>query len=180
MKLDKEELPHFLVTVCLEVHKRLGVGLPAQAYRDAVAIELKHREILFEKDVPFTFDYKEKTVDTGEKIDFIVEDLIILSLVAKKPGGQDDKERVNARLRLTGKEIGFLVNFQNSDLRQGIKRLIVGDAAPEMPHRTEPGLQGLTRSPVPLAKPGKIPEPKSGSARGSDDERKSESMDSSD
>lgn len=131
-----------MVTIFLEVHRRLGLGLPARCYGDAVAIELRQREVIYERDVPFNIAYDGRKIETGETIDFIIENIIVLTVVAREATGQLEKEQVNAKLRFTGMEIGFLVNFHKADLRQGIRRLVVGRSAPEVPHRREPGLQG--------------------------------------
>jgi|GEM_PF-149286 len=164
MKLDRDELPHLVVTICLEVHKQLGLGLPASAYRAAVAHELRQREVIFERDLPFVFTYKDQKIETGEQIDFVIEDMIVLTVVAQESTGGQDKEQVIARLRMTGREIGFLVNFQNPDIRNGIKRLIVGRSAPGIPYQQQPGLEGLGRtSPV---GPSRLPPPRKSGSHG--------------
>ena len=156
MKLDAEDLPHLVVTSCLEVHRRLGLGLPALAYREGLAVELTQREILFERDRPFVVSYGDTMIETGEVIDFIVEDLVLLSIVARDETGQLEKEQVNARLRSTGKGIGFLVNFHKADLRQGIRRMMIGSSAPEVPYTREQGVRGLSR---PASLPPRKPRP---------------------
>jgi GxxExxY protein len=134
MELSKEELPHVIVGAAMEVHKHLGPGLHAGAYRECLAFELRMREIIFKRDVPLKLDYKGHSVDGAGMIDFIVEDLMIIRVLAAEKIEPLEKVKLTNFLRLTGLESGFLMNFDVEKLRDGIKRMIVSKDAPTIPY----------------------------------------------
>lgn len=137
MKLDAQELPHVIAGACLEVHRHLGPGLDATAYKACLAHELRMKEIVFDQDAPLHIRYKGHDVPTTTRIDFVVEKLIVLSVKSVDALLPVHKEELKNHLRLTAIETGFLVNFNVPHLRvNGIKRIIVSSSAPSLPYRT--------------------------------------------
>jgi len=135
MEIAKEELPHIIVGACMEVHQSLGPGLNADAYRKCLAHELRLREIIFECDAPLTIDFKGHNIQCSATLDFIVENSMLLKVVATDGFHPKHKGELNNYLRLTGLESGFLVNFNVEKLRDGIKRLIVSPVEPPVPYK---------------------------------------------
>lgn len=116
----------------MEVHRHLGPGLFADAYRDCLAHELRMKEILFKRNQPLPIRYKELAVECAARVDFIIENMLILQVDPGDASG-DPKAQLKNYLRLSGLETGFLVNFNTPDIRQGIKRIIVSQSAPAVP-----------------------------------------------
>ena len=114
----------------MEVHKHLGPGLHADAYRNCLAHELRLREMMFKRDVPLSFEFKGQRIDASATLDFVVEDTILLKIEATEKLRSKHKADLNNYLRLSGLECGFLVNFDVEKLRDGIKRLIVSPDEP--------------------------------------------------
>ena len=137
MQLTKEELPHIIMGACMEVHKNLGTGMTAESYKDCLAIEFRQREIFFNRDQRLSFDYKGHRIESAAILDFVVEDMVIISVVARDELRDSDKSRLNNYLRLTGIEIGLLVNFNAEKLRDGIKRLIVSSDRPHVRYKSD-------------------------------------------
>lgn len=139
MNLDSHELPHIVVSACLEVHQQLGPFLEHEVYRECLAQELMMREVIFERNVPVTINYKGRTVPCAFKFDFIVERQLIVEVLAYPEGDigrkNREKERVMSWLRLSGYETALLVNFHALDFRNGIKRLIVSGQEPTLHYR---------------------------------------------
>jgi len=131
MQLSKEELPHIIMGACMEVHHNLGTGMNADAYKACLAIEFRMREIFFDRDQRLSFDYKGQRVDSAATLDFVVEELVIISVVTDDDF-EKHKQVLNNYLRLTGIEIGMLINFNVEKLRDGIKRLIVSSDRPHV------------------------------------------------
>jgi GxxExxY protein len=136
VKIDKQELPHIIVSACLEVHKQLGPHLVQEAYKECLAQELTMREIFFDREVPVEILYKGRKVTSAFLFDFIVEHQVVVEVEAFVEGDLGVKERLKDRLssylRLSGYETGLLVNFAAADIRNGIKRLIVSGDAPAL------------------------------------------------
>ena len=133
--IAQEELPHIIVGACMEVHKNLGPGLHVDAYRNCLAYELRLREIIFERDVPLSIEYKGKTIDGAATLEFIVEGTMLLKIESTGKLRQEHKAELNNYLRLSGLENGFLINFNVEKLRDGIKRLIVSADEPPVPYK---------------------------------------------
>ena len=121
----------------MEVHRHLGPGLMPEAYRDCLAVELRMKEIFFQRDSPLPFTYKNQKVETGIKVDFLVEKSVIVSVESVDAFTTDHKNRLKNLLRLTGYEVGLLVNFNVDNLRDGVKRIIVADQPPVLHYRQE-------------------------------------------
>ena len=146
MSLDPQELPHLIVGACMEVHRHLGPGLMPEAYRDCLALELRMKEIVFLRDTALPFTYKGRKVETGITVDFLVEQSVIVSVEAVDAFTLDHKNRLKSLLRLTGYEVGLLVNFNVDNLRDGVKRIIVADQPPVLRYREE-AVHGSTAVP---------------------------------
>ncbi|MEM6912275.1 MAG: GxxExxY protein [Verrucomicrobiota bacterium] len=130
---NQEELPHAVMSACMEVHRELGPGLPQEAYLAALAQELRMRELFFDRDRPLQVFYKGALLDVQQKVDFVVEDSIVIDCQSDDSHGAADKRRLINSLRLGGYEVGFLVDFAVPDFRDGIKRVIVSGETPKVP-----------------------------------------------
>ncbi|MBP7949512.1 MAG: GxxExxY protein [Verrucomicrobiales bacterium] len=135
MNLDRQELPHIIVGACMEVHRHLGPGLNADAYKECLAHELRMREVLFARDHKVDVCYKERWVEGVCRLDFLVENEVVVDVSCIDGLREPDKARMRNYLRLTGYEVGLLINFNVADLRGGIKRIIVSAAAPTLRYR---------------------------------------------
>ena len=94
------------------------------------------REIFFDRDVPVEILYKGRRVKRAFIFEFIIEHQLIVEVQTFAEGDlglkEHFKDRLTSFLRLSGYETGLLVNFAASDLRNGIKRLIVSGDAPAL------------------------------------------------
>lgn len=108
--LYKEESSK-IVGAIFEVHKRLGVGLLERVYQEALAIELKHQNIPFEREKRFDVYYREQKLDAQYIADFVCYDKIIVELKAVSELSDAHKAQVRNYLTITGYELGILCNF---------------------------------------------------------------------
>ncbi len=110
----------------------------AEAYRDCLAMEFRMKEIVFQRDAPLPILYKGQRVESGIRADFLIEKSVIVSIDAVEEFTNAHKDRLKNQLRLTGYEVGLLVNFNVENMRDGVKRLIVADQPPVLHYREEP------------------------------------------
>lgn len=124
--IELNELPHIVMGACMEVHRELGPGWDAFAYRAALAHELRDREIFFRTNVPIPVVYKGEVLETAAQIDFVVENKLVI-LVHALPSGFEavHKQRLTSYLRHGAYPSGFLFNFDVADLRDGVKRVVL-------------------------------------------------------
>ena len=94
-----------------EVHKRLGVGLHEKVYQEALAIELRYRNIPFEREKRFDVYYRDQKLDAQYIADFVCFDKIIVELKAVSELSDVHKAQVRNYLTITNYELGILCNF---------------------------------------------------------------------
>lgn len=105
------EESHNIIGAIFEVHKRLGVGLLEKVYQEALAIELKHRNIPFEREKRFDVFYRDQRLDAQYIADFVCYDKMIVELKAVSELTDVHKAQVRNYLTITGYKLGLLVNF---------------------------------------------------------------------
>ena len=121
--MEDADLPHLVIGACMKVHQALGPGLSPQAYRECLAMELRDLEMDVERDRALTFDYRGRTMEAGVRLDFIVNDRLLLQTASQPQTTDLDKERFESFLRLSGLKMGVWVNFDVTTLRKGIHRV---------------------------------------------------------
>ncbi len=122
---DINKLTEKIIGCAIEVHRQLGPGLLESAYQDCLEYEFKINSINYQRETPIPLKYKEIEIDSSFKADFIVENKVIVEL---KTVGQIlpiHEAQLLTYLKLTGKKIGLLINFNTDLLRNGIKRMIL-------------------------------------------------------
>lgn len=121
-KLSKQ-----IIAAGLEVHKHLGPGLLESAYQAALSQEFALRGIPFISEFPLPFEYKGKRVDAGYRIDFLVENLVVVELKSVEKLAPIHEAQLLTYLKLSGHWLGLLLNFNCLLLKQGIRRIVNGD-----------------------------------------------------
>ncbi len=76
------ELTKTIIGAAIEVHKTLGPGLLEWAYEECLSYELSLAKIPQERQVPLTINYKSHSLDCGYRLDFLVENTVVLELKA--------------------------------------------------------------------------------------------------
>ncbi len=111
------------ITDCAyQVHKKLGPGLLEKIYEACFCYELSKRGIENQRQVDLPIIYDDLVFDEGLRIDVLVEDLIICELKAVEQINPLWQAQIMSHLRLTGNHVGFLINFNVSMIKNGIRR----------------------------------------------------------
>ena len=114
-----------IIGAAIEVHRCLGPGLLESAYEECLCHELKLRGIPFERQVDLPVPYKGLLLGCGYKMDLIVNQEIVLELKAIERILPVHEAQLLTYLKLSGKHIGLLINFNTPLLTQGIKRIVL-------------------------------------------------------
>jgi len=114
-----------IVDAAYSVHKALGPGLLEKIYEACFCHELIKRGIAYQRQVDIPVEYDGIIFDEGLRLDVIVEDLIICEIKAVDKINPVYETQLLSYLRLTGKRIGFLINFNVPVIKNGIKRIIL-------------------------------------------------------
>ena len=118
------ELTREIIGAAVEVQKALGVGLLESAYAAALEIELKARNIFYEREVPIRASYKNQDIGIVYRADLIIEDELIVEIKAVDTLLDIHKAQLLTYLRLTKLPIGLLLNFHDISVAKSAKRLI--------------------------------------------------------
>ena len=124
-KLVLEELTEQIIGAAIEVHKQLGPGLLESAYEECLCHELHLRGLHFERQTPLPVEYKGIKLDCGYRIDVVVEDAVVLELKTVDKVLPVHEAQLLTYLKLTGKKVGFIINFNVAVLTHGIVRRVL-------------------------------------------------------
>ena len=122
--MDINELSSNIIGGAIEVHKTLGPGLLESTYEECLCYELSLRGLSFEKQKPLAVSYKGIKLDCGYKLDVVVDNLIILELKSCKKIEPIHKAQLLTYLKLSGLNLGLLLNFNTTVMRDGIVRIV--------------------------------------------------------
>jgi GxxExxY protein len=123
---DREEyIAERIVDAAYAVHKALGPGLLERVYEACLCHELSKRELKYQRQVDIPITYDGMIFDEGLRLDVLVEDLVICELKAVDEMHPVWKAQIISHLKLTGKRLGFLINFNVPIIKNGIKRILM-------------------------------------------------------
>jgi len=123
--MTENQLTHEIIGAAIEVHKVLGPGLLESAYEECMARELSLRNLRFERQKPLPVVYKEVKLECGYRMDFLVEDKVVVELKAVEALAPIHQAIMLTYLRLSGRKIGLLINFHVEVLKEGVRRLVL-------------------------------------------------------
>jgi GxxExxY protein len=122
--MDINELSSKIIGAAIEVHKGLGPGLLESSYEECLCYELGLRGLSFERQKPLPVIYKRKKLDCGYRLDIVVENAIILELKSCKKIEPIHKAQVLTYLKLSGLNLGLILNFDTTAMKDGIVRIV--------------------------------------------------------
>ncbi len=124
--IDKETegIAKKIVDAAYAVHSNLGPGLLEKVYEICFCHELKKRGLKYQRQIDIPIEYEGLRFEEGLRLDVLVEDSIICELKAMDTLNPVWEAQILSHLKLTGKRLGFLINFNVSRLKDGVKRFV--------------------------------------------------------
>ena len=122
-KMDINDLSGQIIGAAIEVHKSLGPGLLESIYEECLCIELRKRDLSFVQQKEIDIEYKGVKLESKYRIDIIVNNMIIVELKSCDELAPIHEAQLLTYLKLTGLEVGLLINFNVPILKEGIKRM---------------------------------------------------------
>lgn len=124
--MDENEIGKIAVDSAVQIHRELGPGLLETVYEIVLARELERRGLKIKRQVSVPIVYRDIRFDEGFRADILVEDKVILELKSLDQIAKVHSKQVLTYLRLTGLQLGFLLNFGSPLMKDGISRVVNG------------------------------------------------------
>ena len=125
--MDKDPLNNVtsgIIGAAIDVHRALGPGLLESAYEACLAYELIQREMKVEQQKPLPLIYRDVQLDCGYRIDLLVDDAVTLEIKSVDSLAPIHQAQLLSYLKLSGCEVGLLINSNVKLLKQGIVRMV--------------------------------------------------------
>ena len=124
--MTENEIGKVVVDAAITVHRALGPGLLESVYEVILAHELQRRGLGVQRQVPIAIEYDGVKFDEGFRADIVVEGKVILELKSVEHATAAHRKQIQTYLRLTKCKLGFLLNFGEALMKDGITRAVNG------------------------------------------------------
>ncbi|MBN1379711.1 MAG: GxxExxY protein [Gammaproteobacteria bacterium] len=114
-----------VIAAAITVHKALGPGLFESIYEQALVFELKGLGFSVSQQKEIAVQYREQDLGIGFRADIIVNDCLLLELKSVERLNEKHAAQIIAYLKLLNLKRGFLLNFNESLMKKGIKRISI-------------------------------------------------------
>lgn len=121
--MNINDITAVVINSAMEVHTALGPGLLESAYETCLKHELTSRNIKVASQLELPISYKNNLIDSGYRIDLLIEDQLIVELKAVDRILPIHEAQLLSYLKMSNLKIGLLLNFNVTRLKHGIKRL---------------------------------------------------------
>ncbi len=126
MPLELENsLAKIAVDCAYKVHTALGPGLLESVYKKCLAHELAKQNLGIETQVHLPVVYDRVELDAGLRLDIWIEKKIIIEIKAIEELAPIHQAQLLTYLKLTGNQLGLLINFNTPLIKQGIRRVVL-------------------------------------------------------
>jgi GxxExxY protein len=122
--MNVNELTEQIIGGAIEVHRALGPGLLESTYEACLVHELAGQQLYIERQKELPVAYKGVHVDCGYRIDLLVERQVIVELKAVSHIEPIHEAQLLSYLKLSGRHVGLLINFNVKQLKTGLRRLV--------------------------------------------------------
>ncbi|MBX7258233.1 MAG: GxxExxY protein [Candidatus Hydrogenedentes bacterium] len=122
--MTENEIGTICITTAIQVHRDLGPGLLESVYEVVLAYELEQRGLKVERQVPITIAYKGMVFDEAFRADLVVAGKVIIELKSVERLSGAHKKQIQTYLRLSGMKLGYLFNFGEALMKDGIVRVV--------------------------------------------------------
>ncbi len=124
--MTEEEVGRAIIGAAIKVHSVLSPGLLESAYELCLVYELEKARSRAQRQVLLPVRYEELSIDNGYRIDLLVEERVVVELKSIEQVLPVHRGQLLSYLRLGGFKLGYLLNFNDPLMRDGITRLVNG------------------------------------------------------
>ena len=124
--MSENELAKIVFNLALKIHKALGPGLLEKTYEECLHYELTKSGIAFERQKAMPLIYETEKLEAGYRVDFLIENKLIIEIKTVQSIEDVHISQTLTCLRLSHCKLALLINFNVVLLKNGVRRLILG------------------------------------------------------
>lgn len=124
--MTENEISYKIRGAIFKVYNALGPGLLESAYEAVLSYELIQMGLSVKKQVPLPLIYNEIKLDIGYRLDLLVEEKVIIEIKSIEKITEVHHKQIITYLKLSGKKLGLLINFNTNDIEHSIFRKVNG------------------------------------------------------
>jgi GxxExxY protein len=125
--MHENKIGSIILDAAYSVHTELGAGLLESTYEACLTYEVVKRGLQIAAQVPLPVIYKGIKLDCGYRIDFMAEGKVLVEIKSVEALHEVHLAQLLTYLKLSGCKLGYLINFNVPHLKNGIKRVILGN-----------------------------------------------------
>jgi len=122
--MHENEISDKIIECCIKIHKTLGPGLLESVYEECLCFELSKIGLKYQRQLPVPVVYEDIKFGQGFVADVVVQGKVIIELKSVETVLPVHKKQLMTYLKLTGKKLGLLINFNCKLLKDGITRVV--------------------------------------------------------
>ena len=122
--MEINDITGVIIEEAIKIHSDLGPGLLESVYEEILAYRLSKRGLFLKRQTPIPVYYEEVKMDIGFRSDIIVENKVIVEIKSIETIAAVHSKVLLTYLKLTGITVGLLINFNETVLKNGLKRIV--------------------------------------------------------
>lgn len=122
--MTENEIGKEVVDSAINIHRVLGPGLLESVYEVVLAHELTKRGLRVQRQLVVPIAYEDICFEEGFRADLVVNGLVIVEIKSVENLNNAHRKQVLTYLRLTGLKLGFLLNFAEALMKDGLERIV--------------------------------------------------------
>jgi len=122
--MEINDITGIIIEESIKIHNDLGPGLLESVYEELLTYRLNKRGLEIKRQTPIPLYYEEVKMDIGFRSDLIIENKVIVEIKSVETIAAVHPKILLTYLKLTGITVGLLINFNESILKNGIKRIV--------------------------------------------------------
>ena len=125
LSAEEERIGALVIEAAITVHRELGAGLLEHVYEVCLCHELTKRGVRWQRQVKMPIAYDTLIIEDAYRLDILVEDMVIIEVKAVNEITDVHVSQCLTYLRFTKKRLGYILNFNVTLMKRGIKRLVL-------------------------------------------------------
>lgn len=126
-EIECNSLTELVIKSAIEVHKELGPGLLESVYETCLVKVLLENGLKIQSQIKIPIIFRKETLDKHFILDILVNEVLVLEIKSIEKIMPIHEAQLVTYLKLAGKKLGLLINFNEDLLKNGIRRRINGD-----------------------------------------------------